>query len=229
MTRRPIRLWTILPGALFVGAIGCSAGAPAAPSAPAAPVPVSSEFVVGGIGPVAGRPAEPTVVRIRGDGFQPGATVSFDGRATPATVESGHSILTTAPPHPAGAIDVVVTNPDGRVSRLEKAFTYVEGLLTSGDITLEPGGSVTATLDPFERTCTFDDTACRQLFIRAPAGTIVEVDLVSLARQDSVGLFDPMPVRGPTQFPKHLTVTGAHPVWIVGEWSVFTVTARLVK
>ena len=229
MTPRPICLWSILPGALFVGAIGCSSGGPATPGAPSAPLPVSSEFVARGIGPVAGTPAETTAVRIWGDGFQPGATVTFDGRATPATVESGHYILTTAPSHPAGAIDVVVTNPDGRTSRLEKAFTYVDGLVTSGDITLEPGGSVTATLDPFERTCTLDDTACRQLIIRAPADIMVDVDLVSLDRQESVGLFDPIPFREPTQFPKHLTVKGAQAVWIVGDWAVFTVTARAVK
>ena len=78
--------------------------------------------------PVAGKPAEHTGVRIWGKGFQSGATVTFDGSATPATLD-GAWLLTTAPPHPAGAIDIVVINPDGRTSRLEKAFTYVEDLL----------------------------------------------------------------------------------------------------
>ena len=136
MTPLPICLWSIMPGEIFVGAICCSSGGPATPSAPSAPLPVSSEFVVRKMGPVAGNPAETTAVRIFGDGFQPGATVTFDGRVMPATVENGRYLLTTAPPHPAGAIDVVVINPDGRTSRLENPFTYVEGLQASGEITL---------------------------------------------------------------------------------------------
>jgi IPT/TIG domain len=136
--------------------------------------------VIKEIVPVAGKPAEHTPVRILGHGFQSGTTVTFDGRATPATVESGHSILTTAPLHPAGAIDIVVMNPDGRTSRLEKPFTYVEDLLARGDITLGPGDSVTAMFDNYDRTCTLDDWPCRLLFIRAPADDMVEVELVSL-------------------------------------------------
>jgi hypothetical protein len=168
-------------------------------------------------------------VRIWGKGFQSGATVTFDGTATPATVESGDTILTTAPPHPAGAIDIVVINPDGRTSRLEKAFTYVEDLLGSGDITIGLGDSITATLDPFERTCTLDDTACRSLFIRASADDLVEVELVSLDRRENIGLYDPMPSRAPSHFPKQLTVRGGQQVWIVGELALFNVTARLAK
>jgi hypothetical protein len=228
MTPRPICLWRTLAAALVVGGIGCSPTAPATPSAPSAPPPVSNDLVIKGIGPVAGKPAEHTAVRIWGDGFQSGATVTFDGSVAPATVQ-GHYILTTAPPHPAGAIDIVVINPDGRTSRLEKAFTYVEDFLASGDITLDLGNSVTATLDPFERTCTFEDVACRLLFIRAPADDMVEVELVSLDRRESIGLYDQMPVLAPTHFPKQLTVRGGQQVWIMGEWALFSVTARLAK
>ena len=68
---------------------------PATPSAPPAPPPVSNDLVVNAIGPVAGKPAEHTGVRIWGNGFQSGATVTFDGSATPATVEVEDIILTT--------------------------------------------------------------------------------------------------------------------------------------
>jgi IPT/TIG domain-containing protein len=103
MTPRSRRLCGALAAALVVVGSGCSPRAPTTPSAPSsARPPVSTDLVVQGIGPVAGKPAQPTAVRIWGDGFQSGATVTFDGSATSATVESGHYILTTAPPHPAG-------------------------------------------------------------------------------------------------------------------------------
>jgi IPT/TIG domain-containing protein len=201
---------------------------PTSPTLPTPPTP-SNHLVTEGIVPVAGKPAEHTGVRIWGKGFQAGAIVTFDGSATPATVESRGIILTTAPPHPAGAIDIVVINPDGRTSRLEKAFTYVEGLLPGGDITIGLGDSITATLDPFERTCTLDDTPCRLLFIRAPVDDLVEVELMSLDGRESIGLYAPMPLRPPSHFPKQLTVRGGQQVWIVGELALFNVTARLAK
>src|SRR5688572_5490430 len=93
---------------------------PASPTAP-----VSKNLVFEGVVPVAGRPEEHTNVGIFGTGFQSGATVTFNGIASAATVEGGW-IITSAPPHPAGPVPVVVTNPDGRSQRMENAFTYVE-------------------------------------------------------------------------------------------------------
>jgi IPT/TIG domain len=194
--------------------------------------------VTEGIVPVAGKPADRTDVRISGDGFQPGATVTFDGSPTIATVESGHYILTTAPPHSAGAIDIVVSNPDGQTSRLEKAFTYVEDFSPGGDITLGPGDSVTATFakdglgnDP-RGGCTDEGFPCRRLFVRAPADDMVEVELVSLDRRQNVGLYDEKQVfthHAPTYFPKQLTVRGGEQVWVMGEYALFQLTARLAK
>jgi hypothetical protein len=186
--------------------------------------------VTEGIVPVAGKPAEHTGVRIWGKGFQSGATVTFDGSPTPATLD-GAWLLTTAPPHPVGAIDIVVINPDGRTSRLEKAFTYVEDLLASGDdITIGPGDSVAATLGPYDRTCGWD-VPCRFVFIRAPADDMVEVDLVSLERRESIGLYTSgqTPFSGLSDFPKQLTVRGGQQVWVMGEWALFNLTARLAK
>ena len=224
MTPRPTRLSGTLAAALVVGGIGCS------PTAPSAPPPVSNNnLVIKEIVPVAGKPAEHTAVRIFGDGFQSGAVVTFDGSATPATVESGRGLLTTAPPHPAGAIDIVVINPDGRTSRLEKPFTYVEDFLADGDINIGPGDSITATLGIYGRTCADDGFPCRLLFIRAPADDTVEVELVSLDRRERIGLYAQMPFLAPSHFPKQLTVRGGQQVWIMGEWSLFSVRARLAR
>ena len=196
--------------------------------------PAASEFVALRNVPVAGRPAEETGVRILGKGFQSGATVMFDGSLAPATLE-GTSLVTTAPRHPAGAIDIVVTNPDGRTSRLEKAFLYVEDLQPNGDIAVSPGNSVTATLgrdDGVVGGCTDDGMPCRRLFIRAPADDTIELEVVPLGRQENVGLFDERQAHAyspPTLFPKQLTVKGGQQVWVMGEWAVFRVTASVAK
>jgi hypothetical protein len=188
--------------------------------------------------PVAGKPAEHTGVRIWGKGFQSGATVTFDGSPTSATLD-GAWLLTTAPPHPAGAIDIVVINPDGRTSRLEKPFTYAEDLLAGGDIAIGPGESVTATFgndglgnDP-RGGCTDEGVPCRRLFIRAPADDMVEVELVSLDGRQNVGMYDDekqvFTHHAPTHYPKQLTVRGGQQVWVMGEFALFRLTARLAK
>jgi hypothetical protein len=191
--------------------------------------------VTQGIVPVAGKPAEQTGVRIWGKGFQSGATVTFDGSLAPATLE-GSWLVTTAPRHPVGAIDIVVINPDGRTSRLEKAFVYVEDLQANGDITIRAGNSVTATLgrdDGVVGGCTDEGLPCRRLFIRAPADDTIELDLVALGRQENVGLFDDerqvYAWSAPTHFPKQLTVKGGQQVWVMGEWALFRVTASVAK
>lgn len=199
------------------------------PGPPTAPAPVpANNLVLEGIVPVAGRPEEHTNVRLFGGGFRPGLTVTFDGIASPATVD-GNWIVTSAPPHRAGAIDVVVTNPDGRTHRREKVFTYVEGLLPSGDISMGPADSVTATLGNTDRSCGLDDLPCRRLFIRAPPDQVVEVELVSSNGGVNIGLFDPMPFWEPSHYPKQLTVRGGQQVWVVGEWALFSLTTRVAK
>jgi hypothetical protein len=54
-----------------------------------------------------------------------GATVTFDGTsATSITVLSSTSITANTPAHPAGAVNVVVTNTDGQSGTLSSGFTY---------------------------------------------------------------------------------------------------------
>ena len=66
------------------------------------------------------------MVTITGAGFVSGAAVSFDGLpATYVTVTSDSSIVATTPAHAAGAVDVLVTNPDGQSGTLASGYTYV--------------------------------------------------------------------------------------------------------
>jgi hypothetical protein len=64
-------------------------------------------------------------VAIIGTGFQPDAAVTFGGTPVDhATTLSNTVILTTAPDHVAGKVDVVVTNPDGQSATSPQQFTY---------------------------------------------------------------------------------------------------------
>jgi hypothetical protein len=64
-------------------------------------------------------------VAIIGTDFQPDASVTFGGTPVDHTTTlSSTVILTTAPDHAAGKVDVVVTNPDGQSAISPQQFTY---------------------------------------------------------------------------------------------------------
>jgi hypothetical protein len=65
-----------------------------------------------------------TTVTLTGSNFNSGATVAFDGISASATFINNKSITAVTPPHAAGAVDVVVKNPDGTAAKLKSAFTY---------------------------------------------------------------------------------------------------------
>ncbi len=78
------------------------------------------------IAPDFGSNAGGTLVTIIGSAFQNGATVSIGGAAAPGvSTKSSTSISATTPAGAAGAVDVVVTNPDTQTGTLEGGFTYV--------------------------------------------------------------------------------------------------------
>jgi IPT/TIG domain-containing protein len=64
-------------------------------------------------------------VTIAGSGFEAGATVTFGGAPALVANVGATAIAVTAPPHAAGAVDLVVTNPDGRQGTLAAGFTYL--------------------------------------------------------------------------------------------------------
>jgi hypothetical protein len=82
------------------------------------------------VSPNSGSTVGGTSVSISGDGFTPGATVTFGGLpATNGNVSSQTFIFATTPPHTAGAVSVVVTNPDGQTA--SSSFTYILPAITS--------------------------------------------------------------------------------------------------
>jgi hypothetical protein len=87
-------------------------------AAAAAPLSITT------ISPARGSTAGETTARITGSGFKSGATVTFDTARATAYVENSTTIHVTTPVHNPGAVDVLVTNPDGQAVRLAGAFTY---------------------------------------------------------------------------------------------------------
>ena len=129
--RTPARIAAAGPAFLLL-AIACGDGstgppavvpaAPVAPVAPAAPAPAPS---ISRLSSQAGSTLGTTPLSILGTGFQAGATVTFGGVAAGSSFSNGMLHLST-PAHVAGAVDVVVTNPDGQTTTAAGAFTYAE-------------------------------------------------------------------------------------------------------
>lgn len=85
-----------------------------------------SVTTIGGVMPNFGTTAGGTSLIISGTGFTSGASVRLGGAlATSVQVDSPTSIRMVTPNHPAGVVDVVVTNADGRSATLLGGFTYV--------------------------------------------------------------------------------------------------------
>jgi large repetitive protein len=64
-------------------------------------------------------------VTIQGKAFVEGVRVTFGGvAATAVTLADETSVTAVAPAHAAGAVDVVVTNPDKQSATLKDGFTY---------------------------------------------------------------------------------------------------------
>ncbi len=78
------------------------------------------------VSPASGPPAGGTFVTLSGTDFQSGATVLFGGSAaTSVAFVSSASITCLTPAAPAGAVSVVLTNPDAQSSTLASGFTYL--------------------------------------------------------------------------------------------------------
>jgi hypothetical protein len=77
------------------------------------------------ISPNTGSTTGGTSVTINGANFQQGATVSIGGTAASSVnVASSTAITAVTPPHSAGTVSVVVTNPDNQTGTLVNGFTY---------------------------------------------------------------------------------------------------------
>lgn len=107
---------SLLLSTAFLAACGGGSDDP-----PPAPAPTATS-----VAPTSGTTAGGTAVVLTGSNFVAGATVTVGGTAaTAVTVASGTTINFTTPAHAAGAVDVVVRNPDNQSATLAGGFTYV--------------------------------------------------------------------------------------------------------
>jgi|ERR1035437_1079405 hypothetical protein len=88
---------------------------------------------------------------IIGTGFGDGATVTFGGvAATSVVVHDSNHISCVTGPHAAGAVDIVVTNPDAQTGTLASGYTYTAAVWTDGNQLVQqepsPGPGWTALL-----------------------------------------------------------------------------------
>ena len=79
------------------------------------------------VDPNRGMVAGGAIVKITGENFQDGATVTIGGNMVSNVIFVSPTELTVdVPPGTAGNVDVVVTNPDGKSDTLAGGFTYIE-------------------------------------------------------------------------------------------------------
>ena len=117
----PLRACVAIAGLVVLAVMsGCSEPSPTAPG-----VETSRTLTLSGIQPSSGSANTPIAVRVIGGGFQSGAVLMLGTVPIDATVVSTALITATVPPHPAGTVDVVVTNPGTQSARLGGGFTFM--------------------------------------------------------------------------------------------------------
>jgi hypothetical protein len=107
---------------------------------PSAPVSIS------GVSPAAGDSGGGTTLTVTGAGFQSGATVTMGGVNATVSSSTSTSITVSIPPHLAGTVDVVVTNPDGTSASDPGAYAYVSYWLKPASTTKSVSRPSNATL-----------------------------------------------------------------------------------
>ena len=113
------------------GAVGAVSVTVTNPSTQSGTLPLAFTYAqspapgIASVNPTSGAASGGTLVTITGTDFQANATVSFGGTASPnVTVVSSTSIQAVTPAHAAGAVNVVVTNPDAQNGTLTNGYTF---------------------------------------------------------------------------------------------------------
>jgi hypothetical protein len=174
------------------------------------------------VSPATGLPSASTPIQIAGTGFVDGATLTLDGAATPVTFVSSALLRATAPPHPAGPIDVAVRNPNGATAELKGAFRYevpITSLTIGGNTSLQSVGQTTqlTATAVYADGSTQDVTSAARWSVTVPGVVTISSDGVVTAQALGVTPIQVQyPPSGPSKFRSDsVTVTppGTQAVW----------------
>jgi len=101
------------------------------------------------ITPKQGSTAGSDAVIFTGTDFSAGVKVIFDNIEAKMTASSGTSVTVTTPPHPAGKVDVVITNEDKQQHVIKGGFEYIQPAGGGGPSpgTASTGGETTTGAD----------------------------------------------------------------------------------
>ena len=121
----PTSLLPIL--ALSMSACGSSTSVPASSIGPSG-VPSGAAPTVTAISPASGSIGGTARIVVTGTALSKEATASFGGASVRGYWDPRHvgtMLIFYTQAHAAGTVDVVVTNPDGQIARLNSAYTFV--------------------------------------------------------------------------------------------------------
>jgi IPT/TIG domain len=111
-------------------------------------------LTVRAVEPSSGPTVGADVIRVFGQGFQAGATVTLDGIAAQVTNVNFATIVARTPAHAAATVDVVVVNPDGQATTLSASYTFGVFSVTASPSIAAPGDQLTVSWEaPSGRDC----------------------------------------------------------------------------
>jgi hypothetical protein len=142
------------------------------------------------VNPNNGSTAGGTSVNITGTGFQAGAAVSFGGSALSVATVTSTSITGTTSAHVAGAVSVIVTNPDTQTGTCANCFTYVTPpSVTLRGVSTSPGsGARTSFVIPVPTGIQAKDVMIASLSLNAGGTVTAPAGWTLIAHTVNVGV-----------------------------------------
>lgn len=125
MDHRTVAFIAIASSLALATLSACNQRSPTAPTTRSPSTAPSTTITVSAVQPNTAPTNGTAIVSILGNGFEPGATVTVGAAATDVIVVNSALIRATLRAHPAGTVDVVVTNPNAQTGMLTGGFTYI--------------------------------------------------------------------------------------------------------
>ena len=168
------------------------------------------------VSPSSGPTSTGTTFTLNGAGFSTDMTLTLGGSQIPVQVTGSSTARATAPPRASGAVDVVVTRPNGDRAELPNGFRYVDipvALAISGNTALQAAGETSQ----LTATATYSDgrtaDVTRETAWSSTYSIVATVDSTGVVMARGLGLTSIAarhPVSGPSRSTSaRLTVTPA--------------------